>query len=702
MSRRISNTILAFSALTCVVSSACLATPDNHESIGDGEQAMFRPPPPPPCAIPAHTAPTYTRPADDTIAFGTLIDGAGYAYEGNSNWADIASGNVCGGAEKELVLVKNAHSFFSIMHGPVPYPVSTFDGMSSTAHPWRAVATLDVDMAKDGLDEIVALRHVTATGVPDLVVMKMGAGCNGAVWDIESRSIGNPGNSDWVDMAVGDFDGTGKQIALLKGAHSNFFLVRPNGLTISFISDLDTAAGMPWKRVAAGDLDGDGRDELVVARQVSDTKSATVLVYKWSAGDFHLYATSTFGNNGNSNWTGMTVGDFNGDGHRVIALQKNEHSNFALLDLVKNTLRELATSDLDSVTGQPWRGITAVDWAGGDQGAQELVAVRAAHGSYIADLFVYGNPFQRALRDSAMAKVKGQWDQHDFTDTQHGVANDWISSILDTHTNLFNMTLERVGDYDQLVAMLARTHTMCVDGKQVRIGVTIPPAGDMKIDANNPANSLCAFPTDSPITPFNELGEYFTNDTTDLARCRDMKEWSRLLGRLASIYPQLVVLQLDDFMKNPTNMPSEDIAEMQSNMRSQAPWMSFVPVSYYHDPAAHPDATRTVDSVTFYFKNDKAGYCIAGACGENSIDNYLGEIDDMEATLPAGRKLQAGIYYGLYFGGQATGQEGTARYDTDLTRLALLRPDLGGVTAYHAVIVTDPKYAVLKAIYPFF
>jgi hypothetical protein len=704
--RLFSNVVVPLSTLGCIAgAAACGAAPDDPESVSNGAEAINLPRLQ--CPIPAYAAPTYVRPPSDAVAFGTLIDGAGYAGAGNSNWTDIASGNVCGGAEKELVLMKNAHSFFSILRGPVPYPVGTFDARSDLAHPWRGVATLDVDRAKDGLDEIVAVRHVTAGGVPDLVVMKASAACDDAKV-IASATIGNPRNSDWVDVAVGDFDGTGKQIALLKTGHSNFFLVRPQGLTVSFISDLDTAAGLPWKQVAAGDLDGDGHDELVVARQVSDGKSPTVLVYKWSAGDFHLLATSTFGNTGNSAWTGMTVGDFNGDRHPVIALQKSEHSNFALLDLVKDELRELATNDLDSAKGQPWRGLTAVDWLGGDQGAQELVAVRAANGSYLDDLFVYGDPFQRALRDSALTKVKAQWDQHRPDNQENGVVDDWLGSVIDTHTNLVNVLLSLPEDYAHLVEMLDRTHNLCVDGKQIRVAVSIPPWGDL---ATDPARFNCAMPTDSPLTPWHERDEYFLADHTDMDRCKDVKEWGRLLGRLAQRYPQLVMFQVDDFMENPSVVPAEDLAEMQSNMRSQAPWMSFAPVAYYGSLDAHPDASRMVDTVVFFFKDDSNRRCIEGACGEQSMVDFYGEATHVASRLPAGRKLQVGFYYDALGSGPV--QHGTVRYDHDLTLQALQMPELGGVTAYH--MQTNPasvacpatgsaaeKYCVIKSLYPLF
>jgi hypothetical protein len=81
---------------------------------------------------------------------------------------------------------------------------------------------------------------------------------------------------------------------------------------------------------------------------------------------FELFATSTFGNNGNSDWTSAAAGDFNADGRKAVVLVKNAHSNFVVLDLPQGTreLRVLATADLDSASGQDWRGLAANRLAG--------------------------------------------------------------------------------------------------------------------------------------------------------------------------------------------------------------------------------------------------------------------------------------------------------------------------------------------------
>jgi len=657
-----------------------------------------------PTCLPPYQTPVFAPAADDTIVYDALIEASGYAP--TAEWVALTAGDLCGGPEPELVLVKNGHRFFSVLHGPTPYPGGSGDLDSAAAHPWRAATTADVD--GDGKDEIVAVRHVTASGLNDLVVAKADADC--FLTGAGGLTIGSPSNSDWVGVAAGDYDGDGaREIVALKQDHSAFILLGISGgaLATERSMDLDTEASHPWRALAAGDLDGDGRDELVAAREAGDGAD-TVFAYRYDSGTaaFVRMAGCDEGSNGNSSWTGAAVGDFNGDGRSAIALIKNQHSNFILRAYDGSSiLAGLGASDLVTVAGQSWKGIVAADFLGGDMGAEELIAVRSTGDSYRTNVFVFGNRFHRAQRESALSETHAQYAGAPRLAPDDHIDPEGLKQwLLDTHTNVYSLLIARTNrpDYLDLVAFLEATRDFCVDGRQLRVWVTLLPPTETDVSSQR-----CSLPADSPTTPFSEA-DYFP-EGLDTDSCDDYVGWAGLLGKLATIYPHLVALNIDDFTHNLGFYTPIMLAQIESNLKKDAPWMSLSPTLYYNESGEFvlsqaPDLGLSLDTMLFYFRNEKQGVgpcagadcpcvgtdpcrppsescpgaCLSGQCAENTVAHAPGEIADMASGLAAGRKLQVGIY----FSGHSRCGEPSAQYNLDLAQTALSDPHVDGITVY--------------------
>lgn len=153
-------------------------------------------------------------------------------------------------------------------------------------------------------------------------------------------------------------------------------------------------------------------------------------------------------------------------------------------------------------------------------------------------------------------------------------------------------------------------------------------------------------------------------------------------GHLAADYPHAVAVGIDDFGNHP-DYYADKIPEMEYQMRTQAPWLNFVPTVYYDTFTNNkwPDLTRMLDTVLFFFRNERFGQCLSSPCGEDSVPNMPGEVDFINAALPPGRKALLGMYYVTLFS-QTPPQTPSVLYDYNLTQLALQLPTLGGVTAY--------------------
>jgi hypothetical protein len=748
--------------------------------------------------VPPYETPAYVPPADDSVALGTLIEAAGIDFAssvGRSeslSTAGIAAGNYCGETGKTILVIRDTltssggkppHAFLSEslmqLQGPTPHVIAGLSAASSSnpRERWRALASGNLD-ASQSYDHIVLVRHVETTKNPDLVVIQvptvgltslpahmpameaeikvpsLPTHC-GTPTVLASARIGDTSNSDWVGAVVGSFDSTGKKrIALLRNEHPNLVLVEMDqgaghtyNLKVVHTQDLDANSPQPfkWTALAAGDIRHEGVDELVAVRGVGDNHSATVMAFRWNGSSFIPTASSTIGNDGNSNWVAAAIGDFNADGRVALVLVKNEHSAFTVLDLPAGSavFNVVKTSDLDTVPGQPWFGLAAADWLGGDQGADELIAVRSVGSPYRTSLFVYGDPFHLVARNSALEGTKAQYDQLSpdsqgplIGGQQVGLTNfDRLKQIMrNTHTNTFIWQLASNFDYTNLVTFLNATKDFGVDGKQVRVWVNLIDPDDVKpSDAKHNMPFIGSLPEATPIILWSAL-DYFSADPTEVAKARDFSAWSQVLGRLAQDFPHLVGVGIDDFIEHLNyggsggNFGPDIIARMEANLRSQAPWMSLIPTTY-HDLADYHTAKKpwadiglTLDSQLFYFRDQKQfdvegttpcsssqclmpdgkthpapWGCLAGPvaghitngpapCADATLPNALGEFADMAKLLPAGRKMLGGVY----FEGHSDLGTPSAKYDYELTKMILSQPNFAGAVVYTLRIPTGP------------
>ncbi|MGA9214596.1 MAG: VCBS repeat-containing protein [Methylocella sp.] len=710
------------------------------------------------CA-PPYQIPVFAPPVDDGVALSTLLEASGVSSLVNVGWMGATAGHFCDATLRQIAVITNVgNSSLALLGGPAPvylggtesgvFLPSNKDQHNNTVSQWRGAAAGRFNL-KSAYDDIVAVRQVGVAGAPDLVIGSATADCTGSNL-IASGAIGTTANSDWVGVAVGAFDSSHRQlIAMLRTGGgqkgTQLVLVDPNSRPLRILArqDLDANVSKPsaWKGLAAGRLDGGTVDELVAVREVGDGHSATVLVYKWGADNqFDLVAQTGFGNTNNSDWVGVAVGDFNADGRASIALLKNKHSDFSIFALpagTSNGVRELVkvtSDDLDSVSGQNWTSLVATDWLAGDQGADELIALRTVDGThYRENVLVYGNVFHVLAKRSALEGTKAQYDQLSGSgspDYQIGLPAlvsgpqpqpspniAQLKQVLrDTHTNTFVWQLIQPYDYTNLVAFLDATKDFGVDGKQLRVWANI-------IEPHATGSGDCSSPENTPqFTSWNAT-DYFARDVFyHESLCNDMAAWASVLGRLAQDYPHLVGLAIDDFifdiqLGSSGHFTPDLIAQMESNLRSQAPWMSLIPTVYYpplmHDHPRWMDLPLALDTMLFYFKNEKQGTgpcapsdclmpdgsrpqpnaCLAGVgpstaaglplqptgeCANKTVPNASGEFEDVFKLLVPGRKLLGGVY----FTGHSEFGEPHPAYDFQLTGQILNDSRFYGALAY--------------------
>ena len=180
----------------------------------------------------------------------------------------------------------------------------------------------------------VAFSDIDGDGKPDLAVANSGSNTvsvlrNTSVSGIVSFAAKVDFAAGSLPQAVstGDIDGDGKpDLAVANQAANNTSVMRNTSTSgvISFAAKVDFVTGSGPKSVSIGDIDGDGKPDVVVANSASadvgvlrNTSASGII----NSGSFApvVYFTTNFGGEGYNPWS-VCIGDIDGDGKPELAV----------------------------------------------------------------------------------------------------------------------------------------------------------------------------------------------------------------------------------------------------------------------------------------------------------------------------------------------------------------------------------------------
>ncbi|HEY9167078.1 MAG TPA: FG-GAP-like repeat-containing protein [Candidatus Kryptonia bacterium] len=279
----------------------------------------------------------------NTSVSGTISFAARLDFPIAINPSRIAIGDIDGDGKPDLVVTT----------GP-PDSLMVYRNTSSAGNITFAPA---VSFPTGSQPASIAISDLDGDGKPDLAVANGGSKAVSiyrnmstpgsisfaAKWDLSTES-------NLIDLVVADMDGDGRPDIAVPNMNTNTVSVFRNTSTvgnISFSSSGDLVAGSQPLLLGVGDLDGDGRADLVAV----NSGDRTMLVYRntSSAGNISFTTGVSYSIGGNP--SSIALGDLSGDGKPEITITNSTDS---LVVVYKNAVSSLPTPILI----EPVNGLT--------------------------------------------------------------------------------------------------------------------------------------------------------------------------------------------------------------------------------------------------------------------------------------------------------------------------------------------------------
>lgn len=258
-----------------------------------------------------------------------------------SNWAGVAAGNFRGNIGDEFVTVRNSDGKFYLQQITgkkfIDKKITSISGKAyDESYNWAGIAS--GNFFGDAKDEFIALSNHSIMDNNGFYIFKVQ---NNSILE-QSKSTGWGTGSNWAGLAAGNFISGGyDDIVSIRNYRKQLRIHKFNNngnLEIINTTELNLPIDSTVKTIAAGNLDNDPKSEIVVLVNSSENTSNGFYIYDVNDNGTISLITKSTGWGRSSNWSGLTIGDFNADGVDEFIVQRDSDGIYRIYGLCGNSI----------------------------------------------------------------------------------------------------------------------------------------------------------------------------------------------------------------------------------------------------------------------------------------------------------------------------------------------------------------------------